>query len=61
MRERERTCAGVQCTVRSKVQHDAWMNDLFWGRNSNLSNALSALPVDCQGIQFPASEKASLN
>ena len=24
------TCAGVQCTVRRKVQHDAWMNDLLW-------------------------------
>ena len=36
---RERTCAGVQCAVRRKVKHDAWMNDLFLGRNSNLSHA----------------------
>ena len=26
---RERTCAGVQCAVRRKVKHDAWMDDLF--------------------------------
>ena len=25
----ERTCAGVQCTVRREMKHDAWMNDLF--------------------------------
>ena len=25
----ERTCADVQCAVRRKVKHDAWMNDLF--------------------------------
>ena len=93
------------------MKHDAWMDDLFLGRNSNLSRAhmlsvlcdlcsdctcenvacgrciclhflasndshsiltrpflclldcwwLSAHPVDCQGIHFPASEKASLN
>ena len=33
----ERTCAGVQCTVRRKMKHSAWMNDVFWGRNSNLN------------------------
>ena len=21
------------------MKHDAWMNDLFWGRNSNMSHA----------------------
>ena len=26
-------------SVRRKVKHDAWMIDLFWGRNSNLSHA----------------------
>ena len=29
--------AGVQCTVRRKMKHDAWMNDIFCGHNSNLS------------------------
>ena len=37
--EKERTCAGVHCAVRRKVKHDAWMNDPFWGRNSNLCHA----------------------
>ena len=31
----ERQCS-VYCEAR-KVKHDACMNDLFWGRNSNLS------------------------
>ena len=62
------------------MKHDAWMDDLFWVRNSILSQAhMSSVlcdlcndclrvagvslytPVDCQGIRFLASEKASLN
>ena len=39
---RERTCAGVQCTVRRKEKHDTCMNDLFWGRNSNLCQCTRA-------------------
>ena len=37
--ERELVLVGVQCTVKRKVKHDAWMSDPFWGCNSNLTQA----------------------
>ena len=48
-RGRQRTCAGVQCTVKRKVKHDAWMNDLCWERKSNMSQThmSSVLCNDC--------------
>ena len=34
--ERENFC-WCSRIVRRKVEHDAWMNDLFWGRNLSIS------------------------
>ena len=41
--ERERELVLVQCAVRRKVKHDAWMDDFFWGCNSNLSQCANVI------------------